>query len=57
MIFQFQHVNPEEGAEDYWSARDWKLTELKQNMPTWQILLSGQMVGLLCSHKQNFTFQ
>jgi oligo-1,6-glucosidase len=42
MIFQFEHMGIDQGAEGFWSVCEWKLPDLKQIMSRWQTELHGK---------------
>ncbi|MCF0145281.1 MAG: alpha-glucosidase [Eubacterium sp.] len=54
MIFQFEHVRLDDGEDIKWAHRKIDLTELKQVMSKWQILLHGKSWNSLywCNHDQ-----
>jgi oligo-1,6-glucosidase len=54
MVFQFEHMNLDDGASGKWSHNKIRLTELKQVMSRWQTELEGVAWNSLywCNHDQ-----
>ncbi len=42
MLFQFEHMDIDNGAEGYWSVGDWSLVELKRILGNWQQHMAGR---------------
>ena len=42
MLFQFEHMDIDNGADGYWSVGDWSLVELKRILGNWQQQMAGR---------------
>ncbi len=42
MLFQFEHMDIDNGADGYWSVGEWSLVELKRILGNWQQQMTGR---------------
>ncbi|MFW6360743.1 MAG: alpha-glucosidase [Spirochaetota bacterium] len=42
MLFQFEHMDIDNGAEGYWSIGEWSLVDLKRILGNWQQKMAGR---------------